>query len=83
MDVTVPLRFPIQIALTLPFQNRDKAIFTVETVAKQALNHSRMMDGKGTLLITLPFQHYREISPGWILISTMYSTMYLHFEFIF
>jgi len=58
LDVTVPFRSPIQIALSLPFQNGEKAIFTVETVAKQALNHSPMIDGNGTLLITLPFQHH-------------------------
>ena len=75
----VPFRSPIQITLSLPFQNGEKAIFTVETVANQALNHSHMMDGNGTLLITLPFQHRREISPGPILISTRYSTLYLHF----
>jgi len=56
--VTVPFRSPIQIALSLPFQNGEKAIFTVETVAKQALNHSPMIDGNGTLLITLPFQYH-------------------------
>jgi len=45
-DATVPFRSPIGIALFLPFQNGEKAIFTAERIAqrnglvfdKQALN---------------------------------------------
>ena len=59
LDETVPFRSPIQVAIFLPFQNRENALFIVETVAerncpifaKQALKFTMLLKAMERILL--------------------------------